>query len=212
MRSELEGAAVRVAPSMNVEHVTVTLWALAALGWRSSSKTAECFQRRVDEMFLDGRLTRLSTPALSQLAQAHLATQLLGLGLVTLPSSSLMVALEAYREKAREVTVSSGQREIGRSLRRLGVPHELEHLTEDGLFSIDAAIVDRRIALEFDGPSHFTTNTLEPLGDTRLRDRLLTAMGWRVVSIPFFEWKRLHCVEQKDAYVEQRLSQASEAT
>jgi very-short-patch-repair endonuclease len=75
----------------------------------------------------------------------------------------------------------------------------------DGLFSIDLAIVDRRIALEFDGPSHFTRNTLEPLGHTRLRDRLLSAMGWQVVSIPFFEWDRLHQQEQMDAYVRQRL-------
>jgi hypothetical protein len=44
------------------------------------------------------------------------------------------------------------------------------------------------IALEFDGPSHFTKGTLGPLGHTRLRDRLLSAMGRRVVSVPFFEW------------------------
>ena len=39
----------------------------------------------------------------------------------------------------------------------------------------------------------------------RLRDRLLSAMGWHVVSIPFFEWDRLHQAEQRDAYVEHRV-------
>ena len=101
--------------------------------------------------------------------------------------------------------MSNGQREVGESLHRLGISHELEYITADGLFSIDLAVVDRRIALEFDGPSHFTTNTLEPLGHTRLRDQLLSAMGWRVVSVPFFEWDRLHQAEQRDAYVEHRL-------
>ena len=105
--------------------------------------------------------------------------------------------------------VSNGQREVGEALRRLGIPHELECITADGLFSIDLAIFDRRIALEFDGPSHFTKNfglnTLEPLGHTRLRDRLLSAMGWHVVSIPFFEWDRLHQTEQRDAYLERRV-------
>jgi hypothetical protein len=114
-------------------------------------------------------------------------------------------AVKTYREEARKVAVSNGQREIGESLRRLGIPHELECITADGLFSIDLAIVDRRIALEFDGPSHFTRNTLEPLGRTRLRDRLLSAMGWHVVSIPFFEWDRLHQTEQRDAYMERRV-------
>jgi hypothetical protein len=70
--------------------------------------------------------------------------------------------------------------------------------------------VDRRIAIEFDGPSHFTRNTLEPLGRTRLRDRLLSAMGWHVVSIPFFDWAELLQPEQMDAYVRQRLLQDQE--
>jgi hypothetical protein len=118
----------------------------------------------------------------------------------------LQVALKAYREEACKVAVSNGQREAGESLRRLGIPHKLEYITADGLFSIDLAIADRHVALEFDGPSHFARNTLEPLGHTRLRDRLLSAMGWHVVSIPFFEWDRLHQPEQRDAYVNERLS------
>ncbi len=94
----------------------------------------------------------------------------------------LEIAFKTYREEAQKVTVSNGQREVGESLRRLGIPHELECITADGLFSIDLAIMDRRIALEFDGPLHFARNTLEPLGHTRLRDRRLSAMGWHVVS------------------------------
>ena len=65
--------------------------------------------------------------------------------------------MQAYREEARKVTVSNGQRQVGESLRRLGISHELEYTTADGLFSIDLAITGRRIALEFDGPSHFIT-------------------------------------------------------
>jgi very-short-patch-repair endonuclease len=144
---------------------------------------------------------------MSQLLQAHLASQFLGLGLITLPVSMLDVAVKAHTKEARKVTVSNGQLEVGESLRRLCVSHELEYITADGLFSIDLAIVDRRIALEFDGPSHFTRNTLEPFGHTRLRDRLLSAMGWQVVSIPFFEWARLLEQAQMDAYVRQRLLQ-----
>ncbi len=36
MRSALEGAAMRVAPSMKAQHIANTLWALATLGWRRS--------------------------------------------------------------------------------------------------------------------------------------------------------------------------------
>ena len=205
MRAALEGAAVRVAPSMNAQDVANALWALATLGWQANAAMAAVCLQRIEGLVQDCGRSQVSTVALSQLLQAHLASQFLGLGLVTLPSSILQVAVKASRERVREVTVSNGQREVGESLHRLGIRHELEYVTADGLFSIDLAIADRRIALEFDGPSHFTRNTLEPLGHTRLRDRLLSAMGWHVVSIPFFEWDRLHRPEQMDAYMEHRL-------
>jgi hypothetical protein len=148
---------------------------------------------------------KLPTHALSHLLHAHLASQLLGVCVVTLPPSILQLAVQAYREQARTAAVSNGQREVGESLRRLGIPHELECITAGGLFSIDLAIVDRRIALEYHGPSHLSTNTLEPLGETHLRARLLSAMGWHIVSIPFFEWSQLHHNDDRDAYVEHQL-------
>jgi very-short-patch-repair endonuclease len=205
MRSALEGAAMRVAPSMKAQHIANTLWALATLGWKPSAALSMCLKDLVVPLFADGRGSRLPVPHLSQLLQAHLATQILGLELITLPPPILELALEAYRKEAQKVSVSSAQREVGASLHRLGMAYQLEYLTADGLFSIDAAIVDRRIAVEYDGPSHFTRNTLEPLGHTRLRDQLLSAIGWHVVSIPFFEWERLHGTAKQDAYVDRRV-------
>jgi hypothetical protein len=192
---------------MNAQNAANTLWALATLGWQANDDMSSCFQQRVEVLFLDSGIAQLSGKVLSQLLQAHFASQFLRLGLLTLPLFGLQVALAAHREAGREVTVSTGQREVGESLRRLGISHELEYITADGLFSIDLAIVDRRIALEFDGPSHFHTDALEPRCHTRLRNRLLSAMGWQVVSIPFFEWDRLHQPEQMDAYVQHRLLQ-----
>jgi hypothetical protein len=210
MRGALQEAAARVAPRMKPQEVGNTIWGLVTLGWQASSEMAAVFQQLV-EAFVEGGVSgpvQLASSTLSQLLQAHLASQYLGLGWITLPPSMLQAAVQAHTEASRTVIVSNGQREVGESLRRLGISHELEYTTADGLFSIDLAISDRRIALEFDGPSHFTTNTLEPLGHTRLRDQLLSAMGWHVVSIPFFDWNRLrNRPEQIDAYVKQRLVQ-----
>jgi hypothetical protein len=194
---------------MEAQDVANIIWGLATLGWQAGYEMRAVFQQLIEALGKGDERgsVRLSTVDLSQLLQAHLASQYLGLELITLPASMLQVAVQAWKI-ARKVTVSNGQREVGESLRRLGISHELEYTTADKLFSIDLAITDRRIALEFDGPSHFTANTLEPLGHTRLRDRLLSAMGWQVVSIPFFDWDRLHHrPEQMDAYIQQRLSQ-----
>ena len=49
-----------------------------------------------------------------------------------------------------------------------------------------------RVVVEVDGRSKFTLNKPHlPLGHLRLRRRLLGARGWRVVSVPFFEWEHV---------------------
>ncbi len=67
-----------------------------------------------------------------------------------------------------------------------------EHLTEDGLFSMDIALLlpdGTKVAIEVDGPMHFMSNKPDvPTGATLLRNFLLESRGWRVVSIPVTQW------------------------
>ena len=60
MRSALEAAAVRVAPTMNAQNVANTVWALATLGW----------QAQLREMKL-AELRALKVPELKQLCDQH---------------------------------------------------------------------------------------------------------------------------------------------
>eukprot|EP00316_Scyphosphaera_apsteinii_P026035 CAMPEP_0119299768 /NCGR_PEP_ID=MMETSP1333-20130426/1802_1 /TAXON_ID=418940 /ORGANISM="Scyphosphaera apsteinii, Strain RCC1455" /LENGTH=124 /DNA_ID=CAMNT_0007301307 /DNA_START=203 /DNA_END=577 /DNA_ORIENTATION=- len=61
-------------------------------------------------------------------------------------------------------------------------------------YSIDLAFCLKHscIAVEVDGPTHFmlpdSNGEHVPTGKTLLKRRLLTSAGWRVVSIPYFEW------------------------
>lgn len=43
-----------------------------------------------------------------------------------------------------------------------------------------------KLALEVDGPAHFTKNTARPLGHMVLKHRTLTKMGWTVVSVSHY--------------------------
>ncbi len=91
------------------------------------------FQQLVEALVCDSGRLQLSASHLSQLLQAHLASQFLGLGLITLPSSMLQAAVQAYRDEAQKVTASKSQRQVGESLRRLGISQKLEYTTADGL-------------------------------------------------------------------------------
>ena len=88
----------------------------------------------------------------------------------------------------------------------------LEQRTQDGLLGIDIAITlpsGEKLAFEVDGPTHF----LHPLpssegrpsllynGNTLLRNRLLEARGWRLISIPAVEWDRLKAREARADYL-----------
>ncbi|GLC42994.1 hypothetical protein PLESTM_001410700 [Pleodorina starrii] len=131
---------------------------------------------------------------------------------------------------------SSFQREVSEALIRLGLRHETQRLTDDGLFllgvvsevevEVPAAKGQEarqrgrrgggggrrsssptsipipttttttpqqqhqflRIAVEADGPWHFTSNSRQPLGTTLCRRRCLEARGWVVVSVPYWRW------------------------
>lgn len=60
-----------------------------------------------------------------------------------------------------------------------------------GLAAVDAAFPGLRVAVEFDGPSHFFANAPAPVGATAFKRRLLAAAGWDVVSVPWGDWAQL---------------------
>ena len=97
---------------------------------------------------------------------------------------------------------SAAQNELSELLDELGLAHELEaspfhnHDFVPGLLAIDAAWKgSNRIAIEFDGPSHFlrdlrTGDILvdKENGPTKAKRRFLERLGWTVLNINFQEW------------------------
>ena len=61
---------------------------------------------------------------------------------------------------------------------------------------MDCLIADGQIALEVDGPQHFVERL--PNGGMLLRNRLLEARGFRVISVPFYEWNSLQAGGQME--------------
>ena len=149
-----------------------------------------------------------------------------------LPSPMHDSAKRLWQEIAKAVLKSALQNNVLEVLRDLmGLKCHPEWMTPDGLFSIDIMVelpasnnVDEdtddkrnsssgsrgnggqptaRVAVEVDGPTHFTsTRPFKALGSTRLRRRLLEARVDRVVSVPFYEWDAADSVSAKKRLLE----------
>ncbi len=138
------------------------------------------------------------------------------------------------QEKTRRKTSSQRHKALSETLDLMGVQHYNEH-DED----IDVALVlqtesswtqsavksdeagedkyNQRVAVEFDGPSHFTKIAIprpgvkvdppRTLGHTVLKYKLLKKQGWTFVRIPFYEFDRIPfwASMERQRYVQRKL-------
>lgn len=66
---------------------------------------------------------------------------------------------------------------------------------------------DRPIAIEVDGPSHFYANSKRYTAYSKLKHRLLTRMGYKVLHVPYFEWRRLRGAREREDYMRGKLQE-----
>ena len=103
------------------------------------------------------------------------------------------------------LNTSCCEAQVFHSLQRLNWCPVMEHITADKLHSIDIVLRSSsglQIAIEVDGPSHFTSTVpLRPLGETLMRRRALSAMGWHVVSVAYDSWQALKTVHHRDEFM-----------
>ena len=170
---------------------------------------------------------------LRALFQAALAAQQRGRGWkknserLPLPRSLLRAAKRSWLQSKHHHVTSELHAEVKDAVERhFGLPCEAEVLTEDGLFSVDLMVtvrggvkptdprgVPQKVAIEVDGPHHFTTNPpFRPLGSKLLRDRFLAARVDRLVCVPHFEWYEVRGDKAREArFLEELLNEAGVA-
>jgi hypothetical protein len=85
------------------------------------------------------------------------------------------------------VQVSAQHADVSKALVGMGAKHIIED-TSSG-YAVDLALPEEGIAVEIDGPSHFSRTDGRLLGATALKRRHLQLMGWHVFSITHEDWQ-----------------------
>ena len=171
------------------EQILCTMaWAFAVLDIRAADAL-------FSTSFFTTRCAHLETSfALTDLIQLHqwsLWREERGALWPGLPTSLRHACLEAF--VAEEGKPSRLQSDVVREIRSRGFNVEEEHRCKVSGYSIDALVNlkgGEQIAVEVDGPTHFLGNSQQPTGATLLKHRQLRYFGWRLESVPYWEWDR----------------------
>jgi hypothetical protein len=226
----LEGAAARVAPDMEPQHLSNALWAYATLATLRDVNLPSSYAA-VWELVCKMEARDLIDEQLRMLFHAHLMhDRFLSSQMPANMSTPGWLKVEARGAWRREVrddnTVSRSHRELAQIFGELGVWHEVERITKDGYFSIDIYLPDHDVAVEVDGPSHYyykdsnsssrggggddekspASSTARMTAKTELRNLFLAQQCAKVLTVPYFEFDACNSPEKRAAYVRDLLT------
>ena len=125
-------------------------------------------------------------------------------GLLPAPSAELLAAARKTWFDFVRLRVDKSSKlheDVSDCLARMGVAHANERWCDRAERDIDIVVEGASpVALEVDGPYHYLQDG-RPNGRTLLRNRILTAHGWRVMAVDYRVWRACETQPQQEEYL-----------
>ncbi|KAK3284985.1 hypothetical protein CYMTET_7389 [Cymbomonas tetramitiformis] len=219
--AELLQALARYANRLVGMDLCMVLWGLACAAdpdkhlWKGKAGISQREVREVLEKLWGVALERpaesYTIPSLAMLQQVWLLHETEKLHLQALPLAWANQMQRAGTFK-KEPCTSNEQHDVSQVLVRMGWENEEEYETREGLL-LDMAQPQRQVAVEYHGPVHYNQTSdghasLCVNGSTRMKQRLLAALGWKLIEIPYFEWSGLRTFEHRGLYLQRKFHDA----
>jgi hypothetical protein len=64
------------------------------------------------------------------------------------------------------------------------------------------------VAVEADGPLHFRQPGKALTGPTQYRNRAIAQRGYKLITVPYFEWDKLKSAAQQQQYLARKIQEA----
>ena len=107
--------------------------------------------------------------------------------------------------------MSHSSREVSQLLHEIGFHHECEvspdSYISSGMLAIDFACLEQKVAIEFDGPSHYLKSvesgklTSTENGATKAKRRYLEQLGWKVINIDYRDYIQAKSVSNEKQWL-----------
>ncbi|KAL0052358.1 hypothetical protein WJX82_000827 [Trebouxia sp. C0006] len=113
---------------------------------------------------------------------------------------------EHWYQTQRSFNTTQLVQDLCLTLHLLRIPYHKGISASTGLLLIDVALTDRQVAIEALGPLKVLRNNPMVTGRAAHRQRLLSALGWTVVSVEDTECLKLKNASEKQHFLQQVLA------
>ncbi|KNC84775.1 hypothetical protein SARC_03017 [Sphaeroforma arctica JP610] len=116
------------------------------------------------------------------------------------------------RDEEQPETPNRSEQKLAQTVGALNLGSVQPQFKAKNGYTIDVAVPEKKLAFEFQGPTHFSSapamiNQRIPMAGLQLKQRHLKAEGWRVVHIPFWEWAELRIVD-RSKYLTEKIKES----